>query len=53
MLETEEGAKTEYETAPLKFHSVGGWCALIGASILGPRISKYTKDGKSNDLLLD
>lgn len=29
-------------------HSVGGWCALIGASILGPRIGKYSKDGKSH-----
>jgi Amt family ammonium transporter len=29
-------------------HSVGAWCALVGASILGPRIGKYTKDGKSN-----
>ena len=29
-------------------HSIGGWCALIGAIILGPRIGKYTKDGKSN-----
>lgn len=29
-------------------HSVGGWTALVGASILGPRIGKYTKDGKSN-----
>ncbi|GMQ64817.1 hypothetical protein AN2V17_40570 [Vallitalea sp. AN17-2] len=28
-------------------HSVGGWCALVGASIIGPRIGKYTKDGKS------
>jgi Amt family ammonium transporter len=29
-------------------HSVGGWAALIGAIILGPRIGKYTKhaDGK-------
>lgn len=27
-------------------HSVGGWCALIGAAILGPRIGKYTKDSK-------
>jgi Amt family ammonium transporter len=26
-------------------HAVGGWCALIGAKILGPRIGKY-KDGK-------
>ncbi|MGN0144595.1 MAG: ammonium transporter [Clostridium sp.] len=32
-------------------HSVGGWCALVGASILGPRIGKYTKDGKSNAIL--
>lgn len=29
-------------------HSVGGWCALIGAKILGPRIGKYSKDGKVN-----
>lgn len=29
-------------------HSVGGWAALIGASILGPRLGKYTKDGKPN-----
>ena len=29
-------------------HSVGGWCALIGASILGPRIGKYSKNGKVN-----
>lgn len=29
-------------------HSVGGWAALIGASMLGPRIGKYTKDGKAN-----
>jgi Amt family ammonium transporter len=28
-------------------HSVGGWVALIGAWILGPRIGKYTKNGKS------
>lgn len=29
-------------------HSIGGWCALVGATILGPRIGKYTKEGKSN-----
>ena len=29
-------------------HSIGGWCALVGAAILGPRIGKYTKSGKSN-----
>lgn len=28
-------------------HSVGGWAALAGALILGPRIGKYTKDGKT------
>jgi Amt family ammonium transporter len=28
-------------------HSVGGWVALVGAWVLGPRIGKYTKDGKS------
>ena len=27
-------------------HMVGGVCALVGASILGPRIGKYGKDGK-------
>ena len=27
-------------------HSVGGWAALMGAIILGPRIGKYDKDGK-------
>ena len=27
---------------------VGGLCALIGAKMVGPRIGKYTKDGKAN-----
>ncbi|MGW8320364.1 MAG: ammonium transporter [Thermodesulfobacteriota bacterium] len=27
-------------------HSVGGWIALAGAIVLGPRLGKYTKDGK-------
>lgn len=27
-------------------HSVGGWAALAGAVVVGPRIGKYTKDGK-------
>ena len=27
-------------------HSVGGWAALAGAIILGPRIGKYDKNGK-------
>ncbi len=29
-------------------HSVGGWAALAGALVLGPRIGKYTKDGRVN-----
>lgn len=28
-------------------HSIGGWAALVGSSILGPRIGKYTKDPKT------
>ncbi len=27
-------------------HSVGGWGALAGAIILGPRLGKYSKDGR-------
>ncbi len=27
-------------------HSVGGWAALVGAWMLGPRIGKYSRDGK-------
>ncbi|MEL6440431.1 MAG: ammonium transporter [Cyanobacteria bacterium J06621_8] len=26
-------------------HSVGGWAALVGAAILGPRLGKYRDDG--------
>lgn len=29
-------------------HSVGGWAALAGVYILGPRFGKYGKDGKVN-----
>ncbi|MCM8813265.1 MAG: ammonium transporter [Candidatus Omnitrophica bacterium] len=29
-------------------HSVGGWSALIGAMLIGPRLGKYNKDGSSN-----
>jgi Amt family ammonium transporter len=28
-------------------HSVGGWAALTGAIILGPRIGKYSKEGRT------
>ncbi|TXC89690.1 ammonium transporter [Metabacillus litoralis] len=28
-------------------HSIGGWVALAAAIIVGPRIGKYTSDGKS------
>jgi Amt family ammonium transporter len=28
-------------------HSVGGWVAFAGAIVLGPRIGKYTADGKA------
>jgi ammonium transporter, Amt family len=28
-------------------HSVGGWVALAGAIMVGPRLGKYTKDGKA------
>ncbi|MBI2058369.1 MAG: ammonium transporter [Nitrospirae bacterium] len=31
-------------------HSVGGWAALAGVILLGPRIGKYTKDGKVNPI---
>ncbi|AFY60189.1 ammonium transporter [Synechococcus sp. PCC 6312] len=26
-------------------HAVGGWAALMGAALLGPRIGRYTEDG--------
>lgn len=29
-------------------HSLGGWAALVGAAVLGPRIGKYKKNGKAN-----
>jgi Amt family ammonium transporter len=31
-------------------HSVGGWAALTGAIILGPRLGKYAQDGKVNPI---
>ncbi len=32
-------------------HSVGGWAALAGATVLGPRMGKYGKDGKIRPIL--
>ncbi|MBI1342238.1 MAG: ammonium transporter [Terrimonas sp.] len=29
-------------------HSVGGWAALAGAMLVGPRLGKYNKDGSVN-----
>lgn len=31
-------------------HSVGGWGALVGALLLGPRLGKYSKSGAINPL---
>ena len=31
-------------------HATGGWAALMGAIVLGPRLGKYTKDGKPRAL---
>jgi Amt family ammonium transporter len=31
-------------------HSVGGWAALVGAMLLGPRIGKYAKDGTARPI---
>ena len=32
-------------------HSVGGWAALAGAIVLGPRLGKYGKDGSIRPIL--
>jgi Amt family ammonium transporter len=32
-------------------HSVGGWAALAGAIVLGPRLGKYAKDGTIKPIL--
>ena len=29
-------------------HSVGGWAALMGAVVFGPRMGKYNRDGSTN-----
>ncbi|MCW5848528.1 MAG: ammonium transporter [Anaerolineae bacterium] len=31
-------------------HAVGGWTALAGAIVIGPRLGKYNKDGTSNTI---
>jgi Amt family ammonium transporter len=31
-------------------HSVGGWAALAGAIVLGPRLGKYARDGRVNPI---
>jgi Amt family ammonium transporter len=31
-------------------HSVGGWAALAGAILLGPRLNKYAKNGRVNPI---
>jgi ammonium transporter, Amt family len=31
-------------------HAVGGWAALMGAALLGPRLGKYNADGSANAL---
>ncbi len=31
-------------------HSVGGWAALVGAMMLGPRLGKYSSGGKINPI---
>ncbi len=31
-------------------HSIGGWAALAGAMVLGPRIGKWNKDGSINPI---
>ncbi len=32
-------------------HSVGGWAALAGAMVLGPRLGKYSRDGHVKPIL--
>lgn len=42
-----EGGMIDFAGSTL-VHSVGGWCALVGAKMLGARIGKYKKDGTPN-----
>lgn len=32
-------------------HSVGGWIALAGIIVLGPRLGRFNEDGSVNDIL--
>ncbi len=32
-------------------HSVGGWCALTGVMLLGPRIGKFRQDGSAKAII--
>jgi ammonium transporter, Amt family len=32
-------------------HSIGGWGALVGAIMLGPRLGKYSKNGKMKPII--
>jgi ammonium transporter, Amt family len=32
-------------------HSVGGWAALVGAMMLGPRLGKYAANGRVNPMI--
>jgi Amt family ammonium transporter len=43
-----EGAAFHDFAGSTVVHSIGGWCALAGAIVLGARIGKYGKDGKVN-----
>lgn len=31
-------------------HSIGGWCALAGVIVLGPRLGRFSKSGESRDI---
>ena len=31
-------------------HSIGGWCALAGVIVLGPRLGRFSKDGKTREI---
>lgn len=39
-------AKTSATSPTTVVHSVGGWAALAGVIVLGPRLGKFGKDGK-------